>query len=159
VQTARQLRWDHHLASLGSTLRLGWRLYDDSWDVRSHTVTGEWVQPMAQGWPLTPSLRSYTQSAASFFDGPVYDPVLGEPFPPGFSGDYSTLRSRDARPSAFGAGAIGLRVSMAIDRSGLLDFRLEYSEQRGAWRIGGSGTEGLAPLRATIFRIGLTHLF
>jgi hypothetical protein len=61
--------------------------------------------------------------------------------------------------SAFGAGAIGLRVSKAIDRSSLLDFRLEHYERRGAWRIGGAGTEGLAPLRATIFQIGLTHLF
>ena len=80
-------------------------------------------------------------------------------FPPGFSGDFSTLRSPDARLSAFGAGAIGLRVSKAIDRSSLVDFRIEYYEQRGAWRIGGSGTDGLAPLRATILQVGLTHLF
>jgi hypothetical protein len=159
VQTALQLRWNHHLAWLGSTPRLGWRLCDDSWNVRSHTLTAEWVQPMAQGRTLTPSLRYYTQSAASFFYGPVYDPVLGEPFPPGFNGDFSAIRSPDARLSAFGAGAIGLRVSKAIDRSSLLDFRLEHYERRGAWRIGGAGTEGLAPLRATIFQIGLTHLF
>jgi hypothetical protein len=159
VQTAAQLRWNRHLAPLGATLRLGWRLYGDSWDVRSHTLTGEWVQPMANDWTLAPSLRYYTQSAASFFYGPVYDPVLGEPFPPGFAGDFSTIRSPDARLSAFGAGAIGLRVSKALDRSSIVDLRLEYYEQRGAWRVGGSGTDGLAPLRATILQLGLTYLF
>jgi hypothetical protein len=159
TQTALQIRWNHHLESLGATLRLGWRAYADSWDVRSQTLTGEWVQPLAGGWTLTPSLRYYTQGAAGFFYGPVYDPVLGEPFPPGYLADPGGLRSPDARLSAFGAGSIGLRVQKAIDRSNLVDVKLEHYEQRGAWRLGGPGTAGLAPLRATILQVGLTHLF
>jgi len=158
-QTALQLRWNHHFTEPGATLRLGWRLYGDSWDVRSHTLTGEWVQPLAQGWTLTPSLRLYTQGAASFFYGPQYDPVLGPPFPPDFLADPTAVRSPDARLSAFGAGALGLRVARAIDRDTLVDFKVEYYEQRGDWRVGGGGTPGLAPLRATILQLGLTRLF
>lgn len=159
VQTALQVRWNRHLESLGATLRLGWRTYADSWDVRSQTLTGEWVQPLSGGWTITPSLRYYTQGAANFFFGPVYDPVLGEPFPPGYLAAPGALRSPDARLSAFGAGSIGLRVQKAIDRSNLVDVKLEYYEQRGEWRLGGPGTAGLAPLRATILQVGLTHLF
>ncbi|MEI7446327.1 MAG: DUF3570 domain-containing protein, partial [Burkholderiales bacterium] len=159
VQTALQLRWNHHLESLGATLRLGWRYYADSWDVRSHTLTGEWVQPLASGWTITPSLRYYTQSAASFFYAPVYDPVLGEPFPPGYLAAPDAARSPDARLSAFGAASIGLRVQKAIDRSNIVDLKAELYEQRNGWRTGGPGTPGLAPLRATIVQVGLTHLF
>lgn len=158
AQTALWLRWNHHFATLGATSRLGWRGYRDDWDVRSQTLVGEWVQSMGDGWTLTPSLRYYTQSAASFFYPPVYDPVLGEPFPTDYAARPNAIRSADARLSAFGAGSIGLRVAKAIDRSSTVDFKLEYYEQRGEWRIGG-GTPGLAPLRATILQIGLTHLF
>jgi hypothetical protein len=69
------------------------------------------------------------------------------------------LRSPDARLSAFGAATVGMRVAKAIDRSNLVDFKVEYYEQRGEWRLGGPGTGGLAPLRATIMQVGLTHLF
>jgi len=159
IQTAVLLRWNHHFQGPGATMRLGWRTYADSWDVRSNTLTGEWVQPMAGGWTLTPSLRYYTQSAASFFYAPAYDPILGEPFPRDYATDMGALRSPDARLSAFGAAAVGFRVSKAIDRSNLVDFKAEYYEQRGEWRLGGLGTAGLAPLRATILQVGLTHLF
>jgi len=159
VQTAVLLRWNHHFQGPGATMRLGWRTYADSWDVRSNTLTGEWVQPVAGGWTLTPSLRYYTQSAASFFYAPVYDPTLGAPFPEGYLTDLGAPRSPDARLAAFGAAAIGFRVAKAIDRSNLVDFKAEYYEQRGEWRLGGPGTAGLAPLRATILQVGLTHLF
>ena len=148
-----------HWSGPGATMRLGWRAYADSWDVRSNTLTGEWVQPLAGGWTLTPSLRYYTQSAANFFYGPTYDPTLGEPFPVGYVTDMGALRSPDARLSAFGAATVGMRVAKAIDRSNLVDFKVEYYEQRGEWRLGGLGTGGLAPLRATIMQVGLTHLF
>ncbi|MFO0235019.1 MAG: hypothetical protein ACK51M_18585 [Burkholderiales bacterium] len=126
--------------------------------MRSHTLTGAWVRPMTQGWTLTPSPRHDTTRRARQASS-AYGPVLGEPFPPGFAGDFSAIRLPAARLWAFGAGAIGLRVSKAIDRSSVVGFRLEYDEQRGAWRIAGSGTDGHAPLRATILQIGLTHLF
>jgi hypothetical protein len=159
VQTAVLLRWNRHLADLGATLRLGWRGYADSWDVRSHTLTGEWIQPLAQGWTLAPSLRYHTQGAASFFYGPVYDPTLGPPFPPDYLADPRGIRSPDARLSAFGAATIGLRVAKAIDRSSAVDVRVDRYEQRAEWRLGGEGTTGIAPLRATIVQVGLTHLF
>jgi hypothetical protein len=157
--TALPLRWNRHFVDPGATLRLGWRWYRDSWDVRAHTFSAEWVQPLPQGWTVTPLARMHTQGAASFFYDPVYDPTLGPPFPPDYLADPGAIRSPDARLSAFGAASLGLRVAKAIDRSNLVDFRVEYYEQRGEWRLFGDGTRGLDPLRATIFQLGLTHLF
>ena len=158
-QTAMLLRWNRFVEPLGATMRTGYRYYTDSWNVASHTLTGEWVQPLKDGWTVTPSLRYYTQRAASFFYDTVYDPTLGAPFPIDYLSNPDGIRSPDARLSAFGAGTIGLRVAKAIDRSNIVDFKIEYYEQRAGWRIGGAGSPGLDPLRATIFQLGLTHLF
>jgi hypothetical protein len=158
-QTAILARWNHFFEPLGATLRTGYRHYTDSWNVASHTLTGEWVQPVAGGWTLTPSLRYYTQRAASFYYDAVYDPVLGAPFPTDYLANPNAIRSPDARLSAYGAATVGLRVSKALDRSNFVDFKIEYYEQRAQWRLGGEGSPGLDPLRATIFQIGLTHLF
>ena len=59
-----------------------------------------------------------------------------------------TLRINDFLTGMF--GAVGIT---------LVDFKVEYYEQRGDWRVGGGGTPGLAPLRATILQLGLTRLF
>jgi hypothetical protein len=158
-QTALLVRWNHFFVPLGTTLRLGWRHYSDSWDIRANTLTGEWVQPLAQGWQLAPSLRYHTQGAARFYFDPVYDPVLGEPFPPGFASDIRGVRSPDARLSAFGAIGAGLRVARALDRDTSVDAKVELYEQRGEWRTGGSGSPGIAPLRAVIVQVGLTRRF
>jgi hypothetical protein len=158
-QTALLLRWNHHFQPLGSTLRLGWRHYDDSWDVVADTVTAEWVQPLAQGWTLVPSARLHTQGAAGFYFDPVYDAALGEPFPPGYLADLGGLRSPDARLSAFGAVTAGLRVAKAVDRDTSVDVKVEFYQQRAEWRIGGEGSPGLAPLRAYFLQVGLTRRF
>jgi hypothetical protein len=158
-QTAFLARWNHFFEPVGGTMRVGWRYYEDNWNVASQTFTGEWVQPVSGGWTLTPLLRYYTQRAASFYYDPVYDPTLGPPFPPDYLARPDGIRSPDQRLSAFGAATLGLRVGKVIDRSNAVDFRVEYYEQRGAWRIGGEGSPGLEPFRATIFQVGLTHLF
>ncbi|HYF60478.1 MAG TPA: DUF3570 domain-containing protein [Burkholderiaceae bacterium] len=158
-QTALWVRWNRFVEPLGGTMRLGWRGHVDSWDVQSHALTAEWVQPLPGGWSVAPSLRYYTQSAAGFYFDPVYDPALGEPFPPGFLANPLGVRSPDARLSAFGAATLGLRVAKWIDRSTAVDVRVDLYEQRAGWRLGGSGSPGLAPLRATSLQLGLTRLF
>jgi hypothetical protein len=158
-QTALLVRWNHHFAPLGTTLRLGWRYDTDSWEIDSHTLSAEWVQPLAQGWTLVPSARLYAQSAAAFYVDPVYDATLGEPFPPGYVGDLRGIRSPATRLSAFGAGTLGLRVAKALDRDTSVDVKIEVYEQRSAWRVGGDGSPGIAPLRARSLQFGLTRRF
>jgi hypothetical protein len=153
------LRWNHYLDSTGSTSRLSYRYYSDSFRIRAHTLSGEYVQPLGGGWTVVPEIRLYTQSAAYFYYDPVYDARLGAPFPPGFSGGQgpSSFSSPDQRLSGFGAVTLGLKAVRQIGRLWTLDFKVEAYEQRGSWRLFHKGSPGLAPLRARLFQIGVTR--
>lgn len=156
-QDSVMLRWNHHFAAGGATSRLSYRYTTDSYAVRSHTLAGEYVQPLARGWTLTPSLRLYTQSAASFYFDPVYDPRFGPPFPPGFSFGEARALSADQRLSAFGAATLGLKVEKLIAKETTVDVKLERYEQRASWRQFGSGSPGLDNFRARSIQVGVTH--
>lgn len=153
------LRWNHFVDSTGGTSRLSYRYYSDSFRIRAHTLSGEYVQPLGGGWSIVPELRLYTQSAAYFYYDPVYDGTLGPPFPPGFSNgaDPNRLSSPDQRLSGFGAVTAGLKVVRAIGKLWTVDVKVEGYEQRGNWRLFHDGSPGLAPLHARIFQVGLTR--
>jgi hypothetical protein len=153
------LRWNHYVDSTGGTTRLGYRYYSDSFRIRAHTLSGEYVQPLGGGWSVVPELRLYTQSAAYFYYDPVYDATLGAPFPPGYSNgaDPNRLSSPDQRLSGFGAVTAGLKVAREIGKLWTVDVKVERYEQRGSWRLFHDGSPGLAPLRARIFQFGLTR--
>ena len=57
------LRWNHHIATFGATLRANYRFYQDTYGINSHTIEVQWVQPVGQSWVLTPGLRYFTQNA------------------------------------------------------------------------------------------------
>lgn len=153
------LRWNHFLDSTGGTSRLSWRYYSDSFDIRAHTLAGEYVQPLGSRWTVVPELRLYSQRAASFYYDPVYDGALGEPVPPGFGapGGPARFSSPDQRLSGFGAVTVGLKVVTRIDRLWTVDFKVEAYEQRGKWRLFDGGSPGLAPYRARTFQVGVTR--
>ncbi|GGX89134.1 DUF3570 domain-containing protein [Massilia dura] len=151
------LRWNHHLDGTGGTSRLGYRYYSDSYGIRAHTLSGEYVHPVGEGWSVVPELRLYTQRAARFYYDPVYDSALGEPFPPGFAGGGGRFSSADQRLSGFGAVTVGIKVAGRINRWWTVDFKVEAYEQRGSWRLFGDGSPGLAPLRARMFQFGVTR--
>lgn len=153
------LRWNHYVDATGGTTRLGYRYFSDSYRIRAHTLSAEYVQPLADGWSLVPELRLYSQSAASFYYDPVYDAALGAPFPPGFSNgaDPNRLTSPDQRLSGFGAVTAGLKVVREIGKLWTVDVKVEGYEQRGNWRLFHDGSPGLAPLHARMLQVGLTR--
>lgn len=153
------LRWNHYVDRTEGIARLSYRWYGDSYRIRAHTLSGEYVQPLAGGWSVVPELRLYTQSAADFYFDPVYDAALGAPFPPGFSSGSAQKRlsSPDQRLSGFGAVTAGLKVVRAIGRWWTIDVKVEGYEQRGSWRLFHRGSPGLAPLYARTLQIGLTR--
>ena len=159
-QTVLMLRWNHHFAEGGSTLRSSYRATQDSWSVQSHTLTAEWVVPTTASLKLVPSLRAYTQTAAEFYAEAIYDPVLGEPFPVGYDRNnpprYITL---DQRLSSFGALGVGLGFIFDLDREWSVDGKAEAYEQRSRWAWDGNGAIGLAPFRAYQVQIGVTRRF
>ncbi|WP_338763133.1 DUF3570 domain-containing protein [Massilia sp. METH4] len=151
------LRWNHFLDGTGGTSRLSYRYYSDSFDIRAHTLGAEYVQPIGSDWTVVPELRLYTQRAASFYYDPVYDSVLGEPLPPGFAANPGRFSSADQRLAGFGAVTVGLKVARRIGKLWTVDLKVEAYEQRGAWRVFGHGSPGLAPYRARTIQLGVTR--
>ncbi|MYM25630.1 DUF3570 domain-containing protein [Duganella sp. FT135W] len=158
-QDTLQAQWNHRWLAADATSRLSYRYYRDSFGISAHTLTGEWVQSLANGWTLTPNLRLYSQRAADFYFDPVYDAKFGAPFPPGYVFGGTAFASADQRLSAFGAVTAGLKIAKQIDNDWSVDVKVERYEQRGAWRVFGKGSPGLDPLRATSLQIGFTRLW
>jgi len=146
-------RWNHHFGSLDATLRGSYRFYSDSFGIHAHTLEAAWVQPVAPTFTLTPSLRYYTQNAASFYYDPVTDASV-YPAPVG-TPEFS---STDQRLSAFGGVTLGLKGELILGRW-TTDLKLERYEQRSAWRLGGNGSPGIDPFYATIVQLGLSTAF
>ncbi|KQV80877.1 hypothetical protein ASD15_13335 [Massilia sp. Root351] len=150
-------RWNHHHEGSGGASRLSYRYYNDSYGIRAHTLGAEYVQPLAQGWRVTPSVRYHTQRAASFYYDPVYDAALGQPFPPGYVFGSTRFSSADQRLSGFGAVTLGIKVAKELSRDWTVDVKVEAYQQRGAWRAVDSGSPGLDALRARSIQLGLTR--
>lgn len=144
-----QIAWNHHLEATQSTLRTHYRFYRDSFGVQAHTLEARWVQPLGDRFSLTPGLRLYSQRAAFFYR----DPVAGELGPPQAPADREFF-SADARLAGFGAAALSINGQWRLTPDRWLDLRLEHYEQRAAWRAGGAGSPGLAPLRAWQWQAG-----
>lgn len=148
-------RWNHHLDTGDATLRLSYRYYADSDAVHAHTLGLEYVQPLGQGWAVTPLARLYSQSAARFY---VDADTSGSPFPPN-PPDGAVYYSEDQRLSAFGARTFGLKLAKQFASGWLADLKFEQYMQRAAWKLGGGGSEGLAPFRARSLQFGLSRPF
>jgi Protein of unknown function (DUF3570) len=151
-------RWNHYVADAGAALRTSYRYYRDTFGIRAHAMAAEWVQPVAR-FTVTPSLRYYTQSSATFYFDPVYDPDVGPPYPPGYFQNPPQYSSADQRLAAFGAVTAGLGLAMYVGPDWLVDLKAQYYEQRTNWRVGGSGSPGLDPLRATWIQLGVEKRF
>ena len=158
-QTALMTRWNHHFTADGSTLRSSYRWYHDSNGINSHTLQAEWVKPLSANLTLTPVLRYYTQSSASFYFNPVYDTQLGAPYPAGYdAANPPRYISLDQRLSAFGAFTLGLKAEYQLNKQWSVDAKWEQYSQRGDWRIGG-GSPGLAVFNASTLMLGVSSKF
>ncbi len=154
------LRWNHHIDSLGASVRSSWRYYTDSFGIRSHTLGAEWVQP-AGAWTLTPALRYYTQTAARFYFDPVADaqgqpsPLLTRRFAARLTGNYSA----DQRLASFGAVTASVKVAYAINADTSVDLKLEAYRQAASLKLQGTGSPLLDPFRARFVQLGIEHRF
>lgn len=158
-QWAALLRWNHFFESVDAALRSSYRYYRDDWNVRAHTFQFEWSQGLRDGWTVTPSLRYTTQSAAEFYYDPIYDPLLGPPFPPGFLANPNAYYTSDQRLSGFGGLTPGIKVAKAFGSGWLVDAKAEYYEQRADWKVGGNGSPGLENFKAQMYQLGVTKKF
>ncbi|HSH89613.1 MAG TPA: DUF3570 domain-containing protein [Ramlibacter sp.] len=157
--TIAHLRWNHHFDGPDASLRTSWRYYADSFGIRSHTLSGEWVRTMG-AWTIAPGIRYYRQSAASFY----FDPVPNAAGVPDIvltalsTIPLTGFRSGDARLAAFGAVTISLKVGYAISAVTAVDVKLEAYRQSQSLRMGG-GSPYLDPTRARFVQLGWSHKF
>jgi hypothetical protein len=140
-------RYNRFVPPLNGALQSSYRYFMDDWDVRAHTVEAAWHQNLPDGWALRPSVRYYTQHAASFF---------GAQFPPtSFDGPMSY----DQRLSSFGAWSVGLKVTKVLDAHTSLDVKLENYEQRGAWSGFRKLDVPIEPFSYRLVSVGLNYRF
>ena len=145
---AALLRWNHRFDHLQSTLRMGIRHYQDSYAVRSSTITLEWAQEMQDSWTITPMLRAYRQSAAYFYI-PADPSAPGSiPIPDGVVLGESPM-SFDQRLSAFDSNTWGLKIAKKLDAVWAVEARWERYRQRSAE----------TPLDATFSQLAITRSF
>ena len=149
------VRWNHYLPGNESTVKMGYRYYEDDWGIRAHTWDAEWVKPVGNGWTLAPSMRLYSQTAANFF---INADTSGSPFPP-FPTPGSTYYSEDQRMSAYGAHTYGFKVSKSLGPDTFVDLKIEEYQQRGSWKLLGSGSTGMDPFLARSIQAGFSHYF
>jgi hypothetical protein len=148
-------RWNHQFEATDGTLRSSYRYFSDSWNIRAHTLVFEYVQPLSDGWSLTPALRLYSQSAADFYvnAGPPDSPFA--PNPPGGAIHFS----EDQRMSAYGARTVGLKIAKQIDEDWQADLKVEQYVQKASWRLFGDGSPGLAQFNARSIQLAVARQF
>jgi hypothetical protein len=141
-------RYNRYLSQMDATVRIAYRYLDDSFGDRSHMVEASWVQALPAGFTLTPTLRYYTQGAATFYRDP--------PFPQGFVD--TEFHTADTRLSAFGAVTAGLRIARDFPGAVTVDVAFNFYRQKSAWRAGG-GSPGLEDFSARWIEAGIEKRF
>jgi Protein of unknown function (DUF3570) len=158
-QLTQVVRWNHHVESMGSTLRTTYRHYSDTWKLKSHTLEAEWVQPVTDALTLTPLLRYYSQSAAYFYVDPSGFDRRGNAISPVDYRGGDVIASADQRLSAFGAVTIGMRIDYEITKDLSIDARADWYKQRTEWRMSGQDSPNLDPFEAKMFQVGVKYGF
>ena len=149
------LRWNHFIEASGGTSRLSYRYYKDSYDIEAHTLSAEYVQPLPDGWTLTPQVRLYSQSAARFYVD--FNPDWA-PFPanPPRGAQYYT---EDQRLSAYGARSMAIKVAKQLGEGWQVDLKYDSYTQKGEYKFGGSGSPYLDPLTIVSYQLGVSKRF
>lgn len=147
--TAWLTRYNQYLPAADATLKLGYRLLFDSFGGNSNMVEAAWAQGLPYGFTVTPLLRYYTQSAASFYFNP--------PFPRGFVEGQSY--SADTRLAAFGAVTAGVTVGKVLWDGWRIALRADYYRQNPDWRLGGDGSPGIQTFHARWLEMTLGRTF
>lgn len=149
-QTAWLTRYRRSMPDFQGVAAIEYRYYTDDWGVRSHTFDASFTRTIAEGWKVTPALRYYTQTQADF-----YRTVL----PESIRGRQDVASSSDQRLAAFGGLQPSVKVTYVLQGGATIDVAVSSYEQRGSWKLGGSGSAGLEPFRARSVMAGITYPF
>lgn len=118
IKQAHYFDWD-------GALKTTYRYYRDDWGIKAHTLDFTYDQHLDDGWILSPRLRYYTQSAASFYGAQFAAP--------------QAAMSADYRLSPLSSILVGCSVSMELTEGLTLSLGGTYQLQ--------SGRDQLTPLQ------------
>jgi hypothetical protein len=145
-------KYGHHYLWDGA-LKVTYRYYDDDWSIQAHTLEVVYDQRLFTNWIVTPLIRLYTQTGASF-----YSSRLSEP---------RTFLSADYRLSPLDSALGGLTVTRKLTDSLSANLGGTYQLQRGRDRVtpiphsGGPAASSASAADMTVFTItaGFTKRF
>jgi hypothetical protein len=109
--------WKHSLGS--DVVDLSYRYMTDDWEIESHTLDARYRWELGSFY-LQPHLRYYTQTAAEFYEGALFE---GDQLPRFASADY--------RLGELDSYTVGLTYGRPLPNGHQLTFRLEYYSQSG----------------------------
>lgn len=158
---AALFKYGHFFVDANGALKISYRYYWDDWSIGAHTAELLYDQRFGAKWTVSPLVRLYTQSHASFFGYQFAAP--------------ETYMSADYRLSAFDSVLGGLTIAYAIRPDLVLSVGATYQDQRGRDRVvplstvpppaafddgegedGGTGTASAADLTVLTGTLGLT---
>jgi hypothetical protein len=157
-----QFSWDaryvQFIESLDAAVHLDYRFFHDDWGINAHTFEADWVQPVGDGWTVTPRFRYYSQDEADFYQ-PYWLFKNAEPTFSNGKIDLSKVPvsnySSDHRLSGYGAISTGISVSKAIGKAIQLQGSFEYYTHAGGLKLGGGGEDSYANFNFYQFNAGI----
>ncbi len=137
-------RWVQYVEPLDAALHLDYQFAHDDWGINAHTFAADWVQPLGDGWAVTPRIRYYSQEAANFYQAFF---KLKVPFESGtdvIQPNLPSSFSSDQRLSGYGTLSGGLTVSKQFAKSVGFEAGFEYYTHQGGLKLGGGGEQAFA---------------
>lgn len=155
-QWSGSLGYVQHIDTFDASMHLNYRLFHDDWGITAHTFEADWIQPLSDGWTLTPRIRYYTQSAADFY----YPYLVSKQAAPANQRlvNYANLPSNyssDHRLSGYGALSGGLMVSKKFAKGVTLEAGAEYYTHAGSLKLGGGGEGAYADFNSYMVNAAL----
>jgi hypothetical protein len=114
IKQAHHFEWD-------GALKTSYRYYRDDWGIKAHTLDLTYDQHLEDTWILTPSVRVYTQSSASFYGARFAAP--------------QTYMSADYRLSAMDSIQLGCSLSVDLMENLSMNVGGTYQVQQGRTRL------------------------
>jgi hypothetical protein len=102
-------------------VKASYRYYRDDWSVQAHTLDVTYDQKVGPAWIVSPRLRFYTQTGASF-----YGSLFASP---------ETYMSADSRLSPLASLLAGLTVTHQLNEAVSVNFGTTYQAQTGRDRV------------------------
>lgn len=149
-QWTENVRYVQHIAPFDAALHLDYRFFHDDWGIHAHTFSADWIQPLGDGWSITPRVRYYSQDSADFYapylvsnqaaSKSVQDPATGTTKTVKYDPKLlPKAYSSDQRLSGYGALSGGLSLTKKFAKGLELQAGAEYYTHAGSLKLGGGG--------------------